>query len=82
MHLLWKRYAGSGYAPAAFYVILAGGFVALAAWSLGQRDWLVAAIALVMIVVTLAGSRLMRRLGESAAASRREIQALEERRHE
>ena len=57
MHLLWRRYARSGYAPAWFYALMAAGFVALAVWAIVARDWLIA------------GSRVMRRLGEAVAAS-------------
>jgi hypothetical protein len=75
MHLLWKRYSRSGYAPPWFYIAVGAGFAALAVWALVQRDWLVAAIALAMIAVTVGGSRIMRRLGEASAASRRAVDA-------
>lgn len=73
MHLLWKRYARSGYAPPLLYAAVALAFGALAVWAAAQRDWLVMTIALVMIAVTLAGSRLMRRLNDAAMASRRAL---------
>jgi len=73
MHLLWKRYARSGYAPAWFYGLLGAGFVALATWALVRGDWLVAAIAAVMLPATVGGARLMRRLNEASEASRRAL---------
>jgi D-serine deaminase-like pyridoxal phosphate-dependent protein len=75
MHLIWKRYTRSGYAPPWFYWLIGAGFLALTVWALSQRDWLVAAIAAVMIPVTIAGSVLMRRLREASAASQRAIDA-------
>lgn len=75
MHLLWRRYSRSGYAPPWFYALIASGFVSLTVWAVTQRDWLVAAVAVVMIAVTIAGSRLMRRLNEATAASQRSIDA-------
>lgn len=75
MHLLWKRYTRSGSAPPWFYWLIGSGFVALAIWALAQSDWIVAAIAAVMVPVTIAGSVLMRRLREASAASQRSIDA-------
>jgi hypothetical protein len=60
MHLLWRRYSRSGAAPPIFYAIAGAGFVALAVWAAFKGDWLVVAIALVMIAVTGAGARFMR----------------------
>ena len=60
MHILWKRYSRSGAAPPWFYVAMAVGFAALAVWAIVVRDWLVMAIALVMIGVTAVGARIMR----------------------
>lgn len=73
MHLLWKRYSRSGHAPAWFYGLVGAGFVALAAWAVVRGDWLVAAIAAVMLPVTVGGTRLMRRLSEASEASRRAL---------
>ncbi len=73
MQFLWRRYARSGYAPPWFYVLVAIGFFALAIWGAIQSDWPIMAIAIVMIPVTIAGSRLMQRLNIAAAASRREL---------
>ena len=67
MFFLWKRYSRSGYAPPLFYVIMAIGFVALAVWAITQRDWLVAAIALAMLIVTASGARIMRRMSNVAS---------------
>lgn len=71
MQLLWKRYARSGYAPGWFYTIAAAAFVALAVWAVVERDWVVAAIAVVMVVAAFAGGRMMRRLVEGLAESSR-----------
>ena len=79
MYFLWKRYGRSGYAPPAFYVLIAIGFGALAIWAITQRDWLVAVIALAMIAVTAVGARIMRRLSIGATASRDELQRQEHR---
>jgi hypothetical protein len=75
MHLIWKRYTRSGSAPTWFYALIGSGFVALAIWGLAQRDWIVAAIAAVMVPVTIGGSVLMRRLREASVASQRSIDA-------
>jgi hypothetical protein len=75
MHLIWKRYTRSGYAPTWFYALIGSGFVSLAIWGFTQRDWAVATIAAVMVPVTIGGSVLMRRLREAAAASQRSIDA-------
>jgi predicted lysophospholipase L1 biosynthesis ABC-type transport system permease subunit len=73
MHVMWKRYARSGYAPRWFYVLAAAAFVALAAWAMVEGDWIVAAIAAVMVVAAFAGGRVMRRLGEGLAESSRRV---------
>ncbi|MEX2247126.1 MAG: hypothetical protein WEC75_10610 [Dehalococcoidia bacterium] len=65
MHLLWRRYTRSGHAPSWFYVAMALAFAALAAWALVRTDWLVAVVATIMVVATLGGSRLMRRLRQA-----------------
>ena len=70
MHLIRRRYSRSGYAPPWFYVLMCSGFVALAIWAATQGDWIVAAIALAMIPVTIGGSRIMRRLNVASAESR------------
>jgi hypothetical protein len=75
MQFVWRRYSRSGYAPPLFYVVIALGFVALAVYGAVQGDWLVMALAVVMVPVTYAGSRVMRRLGEAETASRRQIAA-------
>lgn len=75
MQFIWRRYSRSGYAPPLFYIAVAIGFVALAVWGAVQGDWLVMALALAMVPATYAGARVMRRLGEAEAASRREIAA-------
>ena len=54
MHLIWRRYSRSGYAPPLFYFGMAAGFIALAAFSSMRGSWLIAAIAIVMAGVTLA----------------------------
>lgn len=82
MHLIWKRYSRSGYAPAWFYALIGSGFVALTAWGIMQRDWLVAAVAAVMVPVTIVGSRLMKRLSEASAASQRAVDARKDGHHD
>jgi hypothetical protein len=62
MHLLWRRYARSGSAPPWFYWLIGAGFTALAIFALVREDWLVAAIAGVIIAVTAAGSVMLRRM--------------------
>jgi hypothetical protein len=73
MHLIWRRYASAGYAPPLFYMVMALGFAALAVFSGLRGSWMIMAIALLMVAVTLAGSRVMPRLGRAADASRRAI---------
>jgi cobalamin synthase len=68
MHLLYRRYARSGAAPRAFYVAFALGFTALALFAMVRGNWLVVALAIVMVAVTAAGARVMRRLGGSVHA--------------
>ena len=70
MHLIWRRYSRSGYAPPAFYIVMALGFIALAVFSGMRGGWLITAVALVMAGVTLAGSRVMRRLADADASKR------------
>jgi hypothetical protein len=65
MHLLWKRYSGSGAAPPWFYVLMAAAFIGLAAWAAAQGDWLVMALAVAMMGVTLAGARIMRSMRDA-----------------
>lgn len=74
MHLIWKRYTRAGYAPPWFYVLMTLGFVALAVWGAVRADWVVMAVALVMIPITIGGSRAMKRLAAAADASRQEIE--------
>jgi hypothetical protein len=69
MHLLVGRYNRSGYGPPWFYGAISGGFGAMAIWAFLRTDWIVGALALVMVPVTVAGSRLMRRLAEASRAS-------------
>jgi len=71
MNFLWHRYSRSGYAPPFFYLLMAAGFIALAVWAAIRHDWLIAAIAIAMLPVTIGGSRIMRRLSAASAASRR-----------
>ncbi|HYM14102.1 MAG TPA: hypothetical protein VEZ14_00900 [Dehalococcoidia bacterium] len=82
MHLLWRRYARSGYAPGWLYLLFAAGFAGLAAWGIVRGDWLVAAVAAAMLPVTLGGSRLMQRLRAASEASRRALDAGKENRHD
>ncbi len=70
MHLIWRRYSRSGYAPPAFYIVMALGFIALAIFSGMRGSWLIMAIAIIMAGVTLAGSRVMRRLVDADASKR------------
>lgn len=79
MHLLWRRYARAGYAPTWFYGAVAGAFAGLIVWAIVEGNWLVAALAAAMVIVTLAGARLMRRMGSSLAESRRMLEAREDR---
>lgn len=58
--------------PPAFYIALALGFGAIAVVAAIRGDWLVMALAAVMIGVALAGMRVMRALGPSIEANARE----------
>jgi hypothetical protein len=73
MHILWRRYTRSSYAPPWSYWVMAAGFVALAVWSAIQQDWVVLGVALAMVPVTFAGARVMRRLAASEEISRQEM---------
>ena len=74
MHLLYRRYSRSGYAPQLFYIVMALGFAGLAVFSAVRGSWLIAAIAIVMCGVTVAGSQLLPRLSitDLAASSEKE----------
>ena len=78
MHLLYRRYARSGYAGRWFYAAMAAAFAALAVFAIIRGDWLVAGIAAVMIAATAAGARVMRRLAEAAAESSLHLKSLED----
>jgi len=78
VHLLWKRYSRSGYAAPWFYALMALAFAGLIALAIVMQDWLVAAVALTMVPVTAAGSRMMRRLNEAERESREARRAQEE----
>lgn len=71
MHLLWRRYARSGYAPAWLYALIGSAFVSLVAWALFERDWLVAAIAGVMVAVTAGGGVAMGRMRDAYESASR-----------
>lgn len=73
MHILWRRYARSGYAPVWFYALAGSAFASLVAWALFERDWLIAAIAGAMVLVTVAGGVAMGRMRDAyESSSRRE----------
>lgn len=69
MHLIVRRYSRSGYAPTAFYWLMAAGFGALAAWGIATGDWVVAGIAIAMAPVAIGGARVMRSLARAARES-------------
>jgi hypothetical protein len=68
MMILWRRYARSGGAPVWLYAVMAVGFTGLAAWGAVRGDWLVAAIAAVMVPATYGAQRVMRRVRAGATA--------------
>ncbi len=73
MSLLLRRYAKStGYARSWFYVALAIGFAGLAVRAIVERDWLVGAIAVAMIGVSVGVAVLGRRLARGLAASQKQ----------
>lgn len=80
MHLLVGRYSRSGYGPPWFYGAICIGFGAMAIWAFLQTDWIVGALALVMVPITIAGSRLIRRLAEGSRASKAAVESKGERR--
>jgi len=69
MHLLYGRYARSGYGSAWFLRVLSAGFVVLAVWGGMRGDWLVLALAVTMSVVALCAVPATRRLSEELRAS-------------
>lgn len=81
MHLLVGRYARSGYAPAWFLRALAVAFAAAAAWAVVRADWLVFALASVMVGVTLIAAPVARRLSRGLQASQREVEMERNARH-
>jgi len=52
----------------------------MAIWAFLQTDWIVGALALVMVPITIAGSRLIRRLAEGSRASKAAVESKGERR--
>ena len=73
MSMIWRRYVKStGYAPAWFYAAFALGFLGLMVWGIVVRDWTVAVIAGVMIVVAVAALPVTRWLARGLAASEEE----------
>ena len=78
MHLLYRRYSRSGYAPPLFYAVMALAFVGVAIFGAVNGEWLILAIALVMVAVTIAGSVMMRRLSAAAEQSLQRIGARED----
>jgi hypothetical protein len=78
MHLLYRRYARSGYPSPVFYAAMALAFAALAVFAIVRSDWLVAGIAAAMIAATAVGARIMRRLSDASAESSRQIKELED----
>jgi hypothetical protein len=70
MSMIWRRYVKStGYARPWFYVALALGFAVLAAWAIIERDWIVGAIAVVMVVLATIAAPISRRMARGLAAS-------------
>ena len=78
MHLIYRRYSRSGYAPSVFYIVMALGFAALAVFALVRADWLIAGIAAAMVAATAVGARVMRRLSQASAESSERTQILED----
>jgi hypothetical protein len=76
--MLFSRRRSRRRTPAAFYVALALGFVAIAVAGAVRGDWLVMALAAVMIVVALAAMRVMRVFAPSIDAAAAERSAKEE----
>jgi hypothetical protein len=60
MHMLLRRYNRAGAARPWFYAAAAAGFGTLFVWAAIAGDWLVAALALLMAPVTVAGAWLVR----------------------
>lgn len=65
--MLMRRLSRSSEAPAGFYVVLAIGFVALTVWAVIQGEFVIAAIAAVMIAATALGSKFVRRAARWSA---------------
>jgi hypothetical protein len=65
MHLLYRRYTHSGRASAWFYALIGSGFVSLAVAAGVRGEWLVMAVAAVMVGATIAAAAFMRRVGGS-----------------
>lgn len=73
MSLIFRRYTRStGYAPSWFYAIAAVAFAALAIWAATSSNWLVAIIAALMIVASVAVGFITRRLRTALEASSRD----------
>ena len=62
MYLLLRRVTRSRAAPPLFYAAMALAFAGLAVFAALHGEWLILAIAIIMIAVTGAGSRVMRRM--------------------
>ena len=69
MYFLWRRWSRAGYLPPWFYALIGAGFAALAAFGVARGEWLVVALAMVMIPVTAAAALYMPRLARAANES-------------
>jgi uncharacterized membrane protein len=78
MHLLYRRYARSGYASPLFYILMALGFGGLAVYAAVRGDWLIAVIAALMIVAVTVGARVMRRMSDALADSSTRVEEMED----
>jgi hypothetical protein len=75
MHLLFRRYTRSGYAPKWFYFLGGVLFAGLAVWAAFEGEWLLAVAGGVMSMVAISGSQVMRRLSMAADESQRRVDA-------
>jgi len=81
MSLIFRRYTRStGYAPSWFYAIAAVAFTALAIWAATSANWLVAIIAAIMVVASIAVGAVTRRLRTALEASTNDPDATTHRR--
>lgn len=78
LFLLWRRYSRSGPVASWFYIVMSFAFAALVVWAAIRGDWIVAALACLMISVTVGGRVAIRRFAHALDSLERRVAAEED----